>query len=136
MINILFLCTGNSARSILAEVIVNQVLTRPDVTAFSAGSHPNGIVNPGAIQELQTRGYGIEGLASKSWDVFTAQDGAQIDWVITLCDSAANEVCPVFPGQCRREHWGLPDPATGAATFPDTFDAIVAKVDAFYRDLS
>ena len=136
MTNILFLCTGNSARSILAEVMVNQVMTRPGIQAFSAGSQPTGTVNPGAIKELQSRGYSTQELASKSWDTFTHKDGPAIDWVITLCDSAANEVCPIFPGACNKAHWGLPDPATDAATFPDTFDAIAQKVAQFYKDLS
>ena len=156
--NILFLCTGNSARSILAEVIVNQHLTRPEVTAFSAGSQPNGVVNPGAIEELSKRGLCTDGLAPKSWDEFTSnsaefsEDPAppekvppekvppekappDIDLIVTLCDSAAAETCPVFPGSGTKQHWGFPDPASGAATFPETFDNICARVEQFYAEL-
>ena len=131
MTNALFLCTGNSARSILAEVIVNQVLHHPHLTAYSAGSTPNGAVNPGAIAELERRGLSLAGLASQSWDDFTGPEAVEIDWVITLCDNAASETCPVFPGTCAKEHWGLPDPATGAATFADTFHALDKRIAKF-----
>ncbi len=125
--NILFLCTGNSARSILAEAICNH-LAPAGVRAFSAGSQPAGAVNPGAIAELEARGLDASAYASKSWDAFAADDAPVLSHVITLCDSAANEVCPVFPGDYVRAHWGLPDPASGAATFPATFDALVARI--------
>jgi len=131
MINVLFLCAGNSARSILAEVIVNQVLSHPGLTAYSAGSTPNGAINPGAVDELQRRGLSLAGLRSQSWDDFTGTGGVEIDWVITLCDNAASETCPVFPGKCAKEHWGLPDPATNAATFPDTFHALNERIADF-----
>ena len=134
-INVLFLCTGNSARSILAEVMINQVITQPGVKAYSAGSKPNGEVNPGALEELKKRGYSTVGLSSKSWDQFSNTQSPSIDWVITLCDNAAAEACPIFPGACQKEHWGLPDPATGDATFSETFDRIRAKVETFYQKL-
>ena len=114
---------------------MNQVVPVAGVTAYSAGSFPNGAVNPGALAEIEARGYSTQGLASKSWDAFTTPDAPSIDWVITLCDNAANEVCPIFPGPCTKSHWGLPDPATGDATFADTFDNIQNKVEAFYRHL-
>ncbi len=125
--NILFLCTGNSARSILAEAICNH-LAPPGVRAYSAGSQPAGTVNPGAITELESRGLDASAYASKSWDDFTAEDSPSLTYVITLCDSAANEACPVFPGDYAREHWGLPDPASGAATFPATYEALRARI--------
>ena len=96
-VNVLFLCTGNSARSILAEAVGNA-LAPPGWRFHSAGSTPTGTVNPGALDELERRGLPIEGYRSKSWDEFTGARGIELDWVITLCDNAANEACPVFPG--------------------------------------
>jgi arsenate reductase len=109
-LNILFLCTGNSARSILAEVTMN-VLGAPKFKAYSAGSHPNGRVNPFAIELLARNGMATDGLRSKSWDEFAAEGAPPLDFVITVCDSAAGETCPYWPGQPVTAHWGVEDPA-------------------------
>jgi arsenate reductase len=109
--NILFLCTGNSARSILAESIANK-LGRPRFRAFSAGSHPTGKVNPDAIELLIDLGYETARLRSKSWTEFTMPGAPTLDIVITVCDSAAKETCPVWPGHPLAAHWGMSDPAT------------------------
>ena len=115
-LNVLFLCTANSARSILAESILNA--TAPDrFRAFSAGSHPGGKVNPLAIELLQKNRYPTEGARSKAWDEFAAPGAPALDFVFTVCDNAAGEVCPVWPGQPITAHWGVPDPA--AATGSD-----------------
>ena len=108
--NVLFLCTGNSARSIMAEAILNSK-GRPYVTAYSAGSHPAGRVHPGAIKQLEAAHLSAAGLRSKSWDEFEAPNAPQLDFVFTVCDNAAKEVCPVWPGQPMTAHWGIPDPA-------------------------
>ena len=106
----LFLCTGNSARSILAECLLNR-LGRGAYLAFSAGSHPKGAVHPEAIRMLQGLGYDTAGLASKSCDVFAAPGAPPLDLVITVCDAAAGETCPIWPGAPLRAHWSIPDPA-------------------------
>lgn len=108
--NVLVLCTGNSARSILGEVLFN-VLGNGKFKAYSAGSKPAGKVNPGALEWLQTHGHSTEGLRSKSWDEFAAPGAPEFDFIFTVCDNAAGEVCPLWPGHPATAHWGIPDPA-------------------------
>lgn len=108
--NVLFLCTGNSARSIMAEVIMNQK-GAPNFTAYSAGSHPTGTVRREALRQLQSAHMSTAGLRSKSWDEFAKSGAPHLDFVFTVCDNAASEVCPVWPGQPMTAHWGVPDPA-------------------------
>ncbi len=135
--NVLFLCTGNSARSILAEAILNR-RGQPSFHAFSAGSHPAGRVNSYALKQLELAGLPVEGLRSKSWDEFTMPGAPQMQFVFTVCDSAAAEICPVWPGQPVTAHWGIPDPArvagsteTIARAFRDAFVTMGRRIDLF-----
>ena len=135
--NVLFLCTGNSARSIMAEALVTT-LGKGRFRGFSAGSHPGGIVNPFAIEQVKSTGYPIENLRSKSWDEFAAPDAPQMDFIITVCDNAAGETCPYWPGHPLSAHWGFEDPAAAVGTdeekravFNKVFRQIMARVNVF-----
>jgi arsenate reductase (thioredoxin) len=135
--NILFLCTGNSARSIMAEAIMN-FKGRPTFTAYSAGSHPSGTVRPEALRQLTQAHIPVTGLRSKSWDEFSKPGAPKIDFVFTLCDNAAKEVCPVWPGQPLTAHWGVPDPpgvhgseADIARAFRDAFFLLDRRISLF-----
>lgn len=123
--NLLFLCTGNSARSIMAEAILNHK-GRPTFTAYSAGSHPSGTVRPEALRQLESARIPARNLRSKSWDEFAQPGAPKLDFVFTVCDNAAKEVCPVWPGQPMTAHWGVPDPAAVHGT-PE-------EVQAAFRD--
>ena len=125
--NVLFLCTGNSSRSILAEAILDH-RGRPNFRAFSAGSHPTGYVHPLALKQLEAAGLPVAGLRSKSWDEFAKPGAPQMNFVFTVCDNAAAEVCPVWPGQPVTAHWGIPDPGAVVGT-PDQMER--AFRDAF-----
>jgi arsenate reductase len=113
--NVLFLCTGNSARSIMGEAIMNYK-GPPNFTAYSAGSHPSGAVRPEAIRQLESAHLPTNGLRSKSWSEFAKPDAPKLDFVFTVCDNAAKEVCPFWPGQPLTAHWGVPDPAAVLGT--------------------
>ena len=116
--NTLFLCTGNSARSVLAEATLND-LGRERFKAFSAGSRPGGIVNPFALELLKLRGHPAEGMRSKSWDEFATPGAPQMDFIITVCDNAAGETCPFWPGHPASAHWGVEDPAAAEGSDDD-----------------
>ena len=126
--NILVLCTGNSARSILGEVLINE-LGEGELRAFSAGSHPAGRVNPGAIDKLLREGHAVDGLESKSWDRFSGDDAPPIDIVITVCDNAAGEACPIWNGAPVTVHWGIPDPAIDG-DFDAAYDRLRRRIEA------
>ena len=133
----LFLCTGNSARSILAEAILNQKGS-PHFRAYSAGSHPTGRVNPIAVKLLDAAKMPVANLRSKSWDEFAKPGAPKMDFVFTVCDNAANEICPVWPGQPITAHWGAPDPATMAGSqsqieraFRDAFVTLDRRISLF-----
>jgi arsenate reductase (thioredoxin) len=136
-LNVLFLCTGNSARSILAECILNR-LGQGKFHAYSAGSMPTGKVNPLALNLLRKTNYDVSGLRSKSWEEFSGPDAPKLDFVFTVCDNAANEVCPIWPGQPMTAHWGLPDPAAVEGTeaekafaFDDCFRMLTQRISIF-----
>jgi arsenate reductase len=135
--NVLFLCTGNSARSIMAEAILNQK-GNPNFAAYSAGSHPSGSVSPHAVKQLEIARLPTANLRSKSWDEFAKTGAPQLDFVFTVCDNAADEVCPVWPGQPMTAHWGVPDPAavSGSAekierAFRDAFAVLDRRISLF-----
>jgi len=123
--NVLFLCTGNSARSIMAEAVMN-FMGRPKFTAYSAGSHPTGTVRPEALRELEVAHIPVTNLRSKSWDEFSKADAPQLDFIFTVCDSAAQETCPVWPGHPATAHWGLSDPAAVKGTPEEVANAFRA----------
>jgi protein-tyrosine-phosphatase len=135
--NVLFLCTGNSARSIIAEAILNK-LGAEKFRAFSAGREPKGQVNPRTMQLLERLGYDTSGFRSKSWDEFAKADGPAFDFVFTVCDNAAAEACPVWPGQPMTAHWGIPDPAAATGTeaeialaFKDAYRMLHQRIGLF-----
>jgi arsenate reductase len=133
--NVLFLCTGNSARSVIAEAILNRE-GRGNFRAFSAGSQPKGQVNPNTVALLKKLNYDIAGLRSKSWQEFAGPDAPVLDFVFTVCDNAAGESCPIWPGQPMTAHWGVPDPAeaTGseaeiALAFKDAYRMLNRRIE-------
>jgi len=135
--NVLFLCAGNSARSIMAEAILNRK-GPPNFTAYSAGSHPSGLVRAEALKQIELSRASTNGLRSKSWNEFANPDAPRMDFVFTVCDNAASEVCPVWPGQPMTAHWGVPDPAavTGSPeqierAFRDAFMILERRITLF-----
>lgn len=138
-LNVLFLCTGNSARSILAESILNR-LGKGQFHAFSAGSHPSGAVNPFALELLRKLDFPTQGLRSKSWDEFASPSSPHFDFIITVCDNAAGEACPVWLGRPTSAHWGIPDPAAvqgsddeKRAAFDRAFKSMESRIERFLR---
>ncbi len=134
-LNVLFLCTGNSARSILSEAMLNA-LGRGHFRALSAGSHPGGTVNPLALELLARNGIATDGARSKSWDEFTGPSAPAMDLIITVCDRAAGEVCPIWPGHPMSAHWGVPDPAAVEGSmeakrhaFVDAFTSLKRRIE-------
>ncbi len=135
--NVLFLCTGNSARSIMAEAILNRK-GQPTFTAYSAGSHPSGYVREETLRQLKSAGLPVDALRSKSWDEFAKSGAPQMDFVFTVCDNAAGEVCPVWPGQPMTAHWGVPEPGAVGSNpeqlerlFRDAFVMIDRRISLF-----
>ncbi len=135
--NVLFLCTGNAARSVMAEAILKQK-GAPTFRAYSAGSHPTGQVNPYAIRQLESAKLPTAGLRSKDWDEFATPDAPKMNFVFTVCDNAASEVCPVWPGQPMTAHWGVADPAAVAGSpelieraFRDAFSVLERRISLF-----
>lgn len=134
--NVLVLCTGNSARSILGEVLFNT-LGKGKFISHSAGSKPVGHVNPAALELLQQQGHSIEGLRSKSWDEFAVPGAPEIDFMFTVCDNAAGEVCPIWPGKPATAHWGIPDPAhvkgeeAKRAAFKTAYNQLARRIQLF-----
>ena len=133
--NVLFLCTGNSARSILAEVMLNA-MGGQRFRAYSAGSHPKGEVNPHALRLLTKNRLPTEGLRSKSWDEFAVPGAPKLDFVFTVCDDAAGEVCPIWPGQPMTAHWGIPDPAAAIGTEAEIDRAFFRAYEQLHRRIS
>lgn len=129
--NVLFLCTGNSCRSIIAEVLLNDA-GRGRFRAYSAGSHPTGAVHPQALAVLERHGHTVAGMRSKSWDEFTDPQSPSMDLVITVCDRAASETCPVWPNSPTTMHWSFPDPAA----FRGTEEETVAHFEQVYQDIA
>jgi arsenate reductase (thioredoxin) len=135
--NVLFLCTGNSARSIIAEAILNRD-GHGMFRAFSAGSQPKGVVHPYTLDLLRKLNFDVSGFRSKNWDVFAGRDKVPLDFVFTVCDNAAGEACPFWPGQPMTAHWGVPDPAAAAGSeaevrlaFADAFRMLSNRILAF-----
>ena len=135
--NVLFLCTGNSARSIMAEAILNRK-GPPNFTAYSAGSHPKGEIHPAALRQIEIANLPTTGLHSKSWEEFAKPDAPHLDFVFTVCDNAAKEVCPIWPGQPMTAHWGIPDPAAVEGSqeqfsraFLDAFTILDRRINLF-----
>ena len=135
--NVLFLCTGNSARSIMAEALMNH-RGKPNFTAYSAGSHATGTVRPEALRQIELARLPTQGLRSKNWEEFAKPGAPHLDFVFTVCDNAAKEVCPVWPGQPMTAHWGVPDPAAVAGSpeqiekaFREAFMTLDRRINLF-----
>ena len=136
-VNVLVLCTGNSARSVLAECLIND-LGGGRWQAFSAGSHPTGVVNPLSLEILREKGHAVEGVRSKSWDEFATPDAPEMALVVTVCDNAAGEVCPIWPGHPSKLHIGFPDPAAAEGSHEErlaVFRTVYALIESKVRRL-